>query len=81
MHMSVIGVFTYSEYAAIASWLEDLELVEEVIIKEIQGDRVRFRLRAQTDAEQLSSIIELNENLLLVPTTESDAVLSYRWQR
>ena len=81
MHMSVIGVFTYSEYAAIASWLENLELVEEVIIKQIQGDRVRFRLRAQTDAEQLSSIIELNENLLLVPTTELDAVLSYRWQR
>ncbi len=81
MQMSVIGVLTYSEYAAIASWLENLELVEEVIIEQVQGDRVRFRLRAQTDAEQLASIIELNEHLLLVPTTELDAVLSYRWQR
>ncbi len=81
MLMSVIGVFTYADYSAIASWLENLELIEEVVIERVQGDSIRFRLRAQTDAEQLAPIIELNENLALVPTTELDAVLSYRWQR
>ncbi|MDG2046708.1 MAG: DUF2066 domain-containing protein [Halioglobus sp.] len=81
MQMAVIGVFTYPEYAAIASWLDNLELIEDVIIEQVQGDRVRFRLQAQTDAEQLASIIELNEHLVRVPATELNPVLSYRWQR
>ena len=81
MHMSVIDVLTYPEYAAIARWLEDLELIEEVVIEQVLKDRVLFRLRAQTDAAQLSSIIELNEHLVLIPTVDLDAVLSYRWQR
>jgi hypothetical protein len=81
MQMSVIDVITYPQYAAIARWLEDLELIEEVVIEQVLKDRVLFRLRAQTDAAQLSSIIELNEHLVLIPTVDLDAVLSYRWQR
>lgn len=79
--MSVTGVATYAEYAAIAKWLANLELVEEAIIEQVQGDRVQFRLRAQTDIVQLSSIIEINEHLQPVPVSGLNTALSYRWQK
>ena len=81
IRLSVIGVLSYAEYAAIARWLENLELVEEAVIEQIRGDRVQFRLRAQTDVVQLASIIEINEHLLPVPASGLDAALSYRWQK
>jgi len=78
--MSVVGVFSYADYAGIVSWLEGLELIEHANIEYIQGDRVELRLHAQADAGQLAAIIELNERLVPLPPTDPSDQLSYQWQ-
>lgn len=84
LRMSVTGVTSYTDYAAIVSWLEGLELVEYANIVQVQGDRIELLLQAQADASQLASIIELNTRLLpapvSVPGSELAAQLSYQWQ-
>ncbi|RLA48408.1 MAG: hypothetical protein DRQ65_00080 [Gammaproteobacteria bacterium] len=78
--MSVVGVFSYADYAGIVAWLEGLELIEHANIERIQGDRIELRLYAQADADQLAAIIELNERLVSLPPTAANSQLSYQWQ-
>ena len=80
LSLSITGVSSYADYAAIANWLEKLELIEYVNIEKIQGDRVEFRLQAKTDATQLAAIIDLNDRLTPVPTLGDGAQLSYQWR-
>jgi len=79
--MTVENVSTYADFAAIVSWLEGLELIEQATVERIDGDRLELRLLAQADASQLSAIIELNRHLMPVieaaPTTTE---LNYQWQ-
>lgn len=77
--MSVTGVSTYADYAAIVNWLESLELVETAIIEQVQGDRIELRLQARADATQLASIIALNRQLL--PGSGTSAQLNYQWRK
>jgi hypothetical protein len=78
--MSVVGVFSYADYAGIVAWLEGLELIEHANIERIQGDRVELRLHAQGDAGQLAAIIELNERFVPLSPTDPNDPLSYQWQ-
>jgi hypothetical protein len=78
--LSVVGVFSYADYAGIVSWLEGLELIEHANIERIKGDRVELRLHAQADAGQLAAIIELNERLVPLPPTDPNDQLNYQWQ-
>jgi hypothetical protein len=78
--LSVVGVFSYADYAGSVAWLEGLELIEHANIERIQGDRVELRLHAQADARQLAAIIELNERLVPLPSTDPNDQLSYQWQ-
>ena len=77
--MSVLGVYSYGDYAGIVSWLESLELIEHANVERIQGDRIELRLQAQADASQLASIIELNDRLQPLPVTATGSQLSYQW--
>lgn len=79
VRMSVTGVSTYADYAAIVNWLESLELVETAIIEQVQGDRIELRLQARADATQLASIIALNRQLL--PGSGTSAQLNYQWRK
>lgn len=78
--MRVSGVSTYSEYARIVSWLEEVELIEYANVETISADEIQLNLVAQADAKQLAAIIELNEHLLLVPSRTKGNDLSYKWQ-
>lgn len=78
--MMVTGVNSYADYAGIVSWLEGLELIDHANITRVSGERVELRLHAQADAAQLPTIIELNQRLLPLPPTASDAQLNYQWQ-
>ena len=78
--MSVVGVFSYADYAGIVAWLEGLELIEHANIQRIQGDRVELRLHAQADAGQLAAIIGLNKRLVPLTPTDPNEPLSYQWQ-
>jgi hypothetical protein len=91
VRISISGVSTYAEYAAIVSWLEGLELVDNANIVQVQGDRIDVRLQAQADASQLAATIELNDRLLPIPlpmpvsgaqtSPESSAQLNYQWRK
>jgi hypothetical protein len=78
--MSVVGVFSYADYAGIVAWLEGLELIEHANIQRIRGDRVELRLHAQADAGQLAAIIELNKRLVPLTPADPNQPLSYQWQ-
>ena len=78
----------YADYAAIVSWLESLELVEAADVERVSADHIELRLRAQADAEQLATIIELNKRLEPLPVTpivqpgmDPAPRLSYQWQQ
>ena len=89
--MTVSGVYEFSDYTAIVSWLESLELIEHANIESIRGDSVEFGLDAAADAAQLISIIELNDRLQPVESfawrvslpmaqlTPSEPIEVYRW--
>ena len=79
--MSVSGVSSYADYAAVVSWLEGLELIERADLESLQGDTILLRLQAQADAVQLAAIIELNKRLVPVPTGGPAAQLNYQWQK
>jgi hypothetical protein len=79
--VQVTGVSNYSDYAGIVSWLEGLELIDDANVESIRGDTLRFNLVAQADAQQLATIIELNNKLLPVPSPDASIQLSYQWKR
>ena len=79
--ISVTGVATYADYAAIVHWLENLEPVRFANVERVQGERLDLRLQAQGDATKLAAIIELNHRLQPVPDTGSGAQLNYQWQK
>jgi hypothetical protein len=80
LSLVITGVSDYGDYAAIANWLEKLELVDYVNVEKVQGDRVEFRLQAKTDAAQLAGIINLNDRLTPTPMLGDATQLSYQWR-
>ncbi|MCB1680077.1 MAG: DUF2066 domain-containing protein [Halioglobus sp.] len=81
LSVTVSGVSSYADYAAIVAWLEGLELIDHANVEQIHGDTISLRLLAQADAAQLATIIELNRQLVPVPPATADDKLSYRWQK
>ena len=79
--MSVTGVTSYADYAAVVSWLEGLELVQRADVESVQGDTILVRLQAQAAPEQLATVIELNRQLVSIPVTGPGADLNYLWQK
>ncbi|MCB1704634.1 MAG: DUF2066 domain-containing protein [Halioglobus sp.] len=80
LSLAITGVTNYSDYAAIANWLQKLELVDYVNLERVQGERIEFRVQAKTDAAQLAAIIDLNDRLTPVPTLGDTQQLSYQWR-
>ncbi|MEP4484046.1 MAG: DUF2066 domain-containing protein [Halioglobus sp.] len=78
--MVVDGVRSYGDYAGIVSWLEGLELIKHANVEQIRGEQIELRLIAQADADQLSSIIELNDRLVPVPQVTNPDRLTYQWR-
>jgi uncharacterized protein len=91
VRISVSGVSSYTDYAAIVKWLDSLELVDHANLELIQGDRIELQLQAQAQASQLASTIELNNRLVPIPIPipaseteaglESNVQLSYQWRK
>mgnify|MGYP001814481440 FL=1 len=78
--LSVVGVQRYAEYAEIVAWLEKLELVDHANVEEIRDQEILLRLHAQAEADQLTSLIELNRHLRPVPGVLTPGQLNYQWQ-
>jgi hypothetical protein len=83
VRLSVSGVSSYADYAAIVKWLESLELVDRVNVEQVHGDRIELLLQAQADAAHLATTIEFNTRLMPVTGTEPapSAQLNYQWRK
>ena len=79
LEMSVAGVASYADYAAVVAWLESIELIEHANVEWVRGDVIQLRLQAQVDATQLAGILQLNEQLVPVPGMDAGSQLSYQW--
>jgi hypothetical protein len=80
--MTVSGVTSYADYAAVVAWLEHLELVDSADVVLVRGDTITVALQAQADAAQLATIMELNKRLVpLSPGVPGGgpAQLNYQW--
>ncbi len=79
LQMTVAGVTSYADYAAVLSWLEGLEPISRAQVTAIVGDTLSLVLTADADAAQLAGIIELNPRLR--PGSNPPARgLSYQWR-
>lgn len=81
VRLTITGVTHYADYAAIVSWLEELELVDYANVEQVQGERVDFLLQARADAAQLTAIINLNNRLVPLPMVGDGTQLSYQWRK
>lgn len=79
LQMTVTGVNDYRDYAAIVGWLEGLELIDHANLEYLSGDQIQLGLVSLADAEQLSSVISLNERLK--PLSAAPGALEYQWQK
>jgi hypothetical protein len=77
--ITVAGVNSYADYAAIVTWLENLELVERANVESVRGDTIVLRLEAQADASQLATLFDLNKQLQ--PVGDPGVQLNYQWQK
>lgn len=77
----------YSDYRAVLTYFEQIELVDAAWPAYLEGESVVFRLRAQADAEQLHRIVALNRRLerQLEPDPLQhgplNTALAYRWSQ
>ncbi len=72
------GVQGFGDYAAIVNWLQGLELVTDVNVTRIAGDRVELSLAVSADPGRLAQIIQLNQHLQ--PVDPASQQLEYQWQ-
>ena len=78
--LTIEGVSSLEEYAAVSDYLEKLTPVLNSSIVALNNDLVWFELKIEGKAAQLIEIIELDERLLLLNKTLAGDRLFYRWQ-
>ncbi len=78
--ITVTNVRSYADYAAVLTWLQQLELVDAAEVEGVAGDRLQLRLKTRLAPEQLATIFELNRRLIPDNYVASDGELRYQWQ-
>ncbi len=78
--MIVSNVRNYADYAAVLTWLERLELVDQVQVERVAGEHLHLRLQTRVNPEQLATIFELNRSLIPDNYGPRDGKLRYQWQ-
>jgi hypothetical protein len=81
VRLSIAGITTYADYAALVSWLEKLEMVDYANVEQVQGERVDFLVQAKVDTTQLAAIVALNNRLVPLPVAGEGAQLNYQWRK
>lgn len=77
--MTISGIASYADYAAVLSWLESLEPITRAHVRAVAGDTLTLALTADADAAQLAGVIELNPRLRPGSRPTANG-LNYRWQ-
>ncbi len=82
--LTVGGIEEFAEYGAVASYLEQLSLVERLAVDEVSADGIRFRLSLRAEPEMLERTIGLGTLLESDPSPDmsgSAQSLRYRYRR
>lgn len=77
--LHVSGIHRYADYAKVVQLLERIELIEQVNVRRVFEDVVTLSLSTQATARQLTSLIELNRQLMPMAGASVEGELSYQW--
>lgn len=83
LQLGISGVQTFADYAAIINWLQALELVQQVGMDRIEGERMQISLTAALDSARLAQLLQLNRRLQPLQTNSpalDNSGLEYQWQ-
>jgi hypothetical protein len=67
--LTISGIDSVAAYGAVQSFMENLDVVDELAIDSVAGDRVRYRVRAHGGRERLKQALEFSG--MLEPTEGS----------
>jgi hypothetical protein len=78
--LTVEGVTSVQDYAAVSAYLETLAPVVHSSIVSLSGDVAKFDLRIEGQQQQLIDLIELDQRMLLLTNNPRSDQLLYRWK-
>ncbi|MDT8428248.1 MAG: DUF2066 domain-containing protein [Pseudomonadales bacterium] len=87
VNLQVQGVATLAAYAQMLDYLKGLAVVNEVSLKQLQGDEVELELKLWADNVKLIEFLSLDRDLQAMPALNTDlrgrgtGGLRYRWTR
>ncbi len=77
--LRVESVETLEDYAAVSQYIESLATVLDTFVVSVEGSEVEFRLKIEGNTTQLTELIELDRQMVLVGGGGSGDALRYRW--
>ncbi len=77
LRLAILGLASFSDYAATVNWLQSLELVQEAGLDIVSGDRAEFVITTALDAPKLAQLLQLNHRLQ--PVDPAAQELEYQW--
>ena len=79
VELRVEAIDSLADYADITQYLQSLAPVLDIFVAEVSSNEVLFRLGTEGRIEQLIEIIELDEKMMLINSTDQQSKLHYRW--
>jgi hypothetical protein len=61
--LTISGIDSVAAYGAVQSFMEKLDLVDQLAIDTVIGDRVRYRIKAHGGKERLRRVLEFSDML------------------
>jgi len=65
LHLSVSGIRNAADYAGLLRYLESLEFIDSVSVRQLQRDELRVDLLTRADADQLLDLFESDQRLFV----------------
>ncbi len=78
--LRVVGIENFADYMGLVSWLEGLEVIDHANLERIIDNVLEFRLISVASKNDLSKIIGLNSNLILLSSKNNFDRLTYKWR-
>jgi len=79
IELRIDQIDSLSDYAEVTRYLESLTPVLDSSVTEVRGTEVLFRLSTEGQTAQLIKIIEFDEKMMLINTSNQNTLLNYRW--
>ncbi len=79
IELKVEQVDSLVDYAEVSEYLQSLTPVLDSSVTEVGDSLIKFQLNTEGKTRQLIEIIELDEKMMLLSTSDRLKILSYRW--